>query len=168
MTLGTGMVNNQRRANLRQTIIITGIASGIGLSTATAALNEGARVFGVDIAIPPATLQQHRNFKFLQCDLASAPDAADDVVRACTDAYGPRIDALLNIAGVMDHYGSVDTLADATWEKCLAVNLTAPVKLMRAVIPFMRGSATGGSIVNVASKAGLSGGAGGVAYTASK
>jgi NAD(P)-dependent dehydrogenase (short-subunit alcohol dehydrogenase family) len=82
------------------------------------------------------------------------------------EAYGEKVDALFNIAGVMDNHGSVDTLTNESWERCLAVNLTAPVELMREVIPIMRREKSG-SIVNLASKAGTSGAASGVAYTAS-
>jgi NAD(P)-dependent dehydrogenase (short-subunit alcohol dehydrogenase family) len=89
------------------------------------------------------------------------------VIEACKTKYGDRIDVLLNIAGVMDTNNSVDTLDDAMWDRVIAINLTAPVKLCRAVIHTMLRQGSG-SIVNVASKAGISGSASGVAYTSSK
>ncbi|OKO92262.1 Levodione reductase [Penicillium subrubescens] len=67
----------------------------------------------------------------------------------------------------MDRNNSVDSLTDEMWDRCIAINLTAPVKLMREVIPIMREQKSG-SIVNVGSKAATSGAASGVAYTASK
>jgi len=67
----------------------------------------------------------------------------------------------------MDTNNSVDTLEDQAWDRTIAVNLTAPVRLMREVVPVMIKNG-GGSIVNVASKAGMSGAVAGVAYTASK
>lgn len=105
-------------------------------------------------------------FHFHQANLTLA-DAPRDVVAACQKAFGPRIDALLNIAGIRDYNASVATLTDEDWEKIIAVNLTAPVKLTREVIKVMLEQKSG-SIVNVASKAGTSGAAAGAAYTASK
>lgn len=67
----------------------------------------------------------------------------------------------------MDRNGSVDSLSDEMWDRCISINLTAPVKLMREVIPVMREQKSG-SIVNVGSKAATSGAVPGVAYTASE
>ena len=122
-------------------------------------------MLGVDRASGPPALEGVDNFHFLQCDLtdASGPSA---IVKACTEKFGGRIDALLNVAGVMDFNGSADTLTDDMWDLCMAVNATAPVKLMREVLPFMRQQKKG-SIVNVSSKAGVSGAVSGIAYTAS-
>jgi len=53
------------------------------------------------------------------------------------------------------------------WDRVLAINLTAPVMLSRAVIGVMLQQKSG-SIFNVASKAGISGSVAGVAYTSSK
>lgn len=78
-----------------------------------------------------------------------------------------RIDVLVNVAGVMDNFSSADAVTDAIWDRVLAVNLTVPVKMMRAVLPFMRAKKDG-CVVNVASTAGTSGAVAGVAYTASK
>nr|BCD52381.1 short-chain dehydrogenase/reductase SptC [Aspergillus sp.] len=147
-------------------VIITGAAAGIGLATATAALDEGARVFGIDLAPAPTSLQENPNFEFLRADLTDH-DCPKRAVQACIAAFGQRIDGLLNVAGIADNYGSADSVTDEVWDRCLAVNLTAPVKLMREVIPIMR-EAGKGSIVNTSSKAGLSGASSGVAYTASK
>lgn len=145
---------------------MTGSASGIGLATATIALIEGARVLGVDISPAPDSILKNANFKFIQCDICheSVPNR---VIETCTEAFGRRVDGLLNIAGVMDLNQSVDSVSDAMWDRCMAINLTAPVKLMRAVIPIMREQRSG-SIVNVCSKAALSGAVSGVAYTASE
>ena len=73
----------------------------------------------------------------------------------------------MNVAGVMDLNHSADTLEDEMWDRVIAVNLTAPVKLMREVLAVMKAQGSG-SIVNVCSKAGMSGASAGVAYTASK
>lgn len=78
-----------------------------------------------------------------------------------------RIDVLVNVAGVMDNFSSADAVTDEIWDRVLAVNLTVPVKMMRAVLPFMRAKKDG-CVVNVASTAGTSGAVAGVAYTASK
>ncbi|KAI8940014.1 hypothetical protein NX059_003736 [Plenodomus lindquistii] len=67
----------------------------------------------------------------------------------------------------MDLNASIHSMTDAMWERCISINLTAPMNLMRAVIPYMREQKSG-SIFNVASKAGLSGAVAGVAYTASE
>jgi NAD(P)-dependent dehydrogenase (short-subunit alcohol dehydrogenase family) len=81
--------------------------------------------------------------------------------------YRPRIDVLANVAGIMDSFSGADTMTDAEWNKVLGVNLTAPTKLMRAVLVYMK-EAKSGAIVNVSSKAGSSGAAAGIAYTTSK
>lgn len=123
-------------------------------------------MLGVDISSSPESLTSNSHYKFVQCNLCDEK-APKEAVNACLTAFGGRIDGLLNIAGVMDLHQSVDTLSDEMWERCIAVNLTAPVKLMREVIPIMIRH-NRGSIVNVASKAALSGAVSGVAYTASK
>ncbi len=67
----------------------------------------------------------------------------------------------------MDNNAGVETLKDEVWERVIAVNLTGPVKLMREVVKVMKVKG-GGAIVNVSSRAGISGAVAGVAYTASK
>ncbi|CZR69231.1 related to 3-ketoacyl-acyl carrier protein reductase [Phialocephala subalpina] len=145
-------------------VIVTGASSGIGLATAEALLTHGAKVLGTDLSPAPST--SSADFHFLQANLVDA-STPDKIVEACISAFGPKIDALLNVAGIPDQNSSVDSLTDGSWDKAIAVNLTAPVKLMRAVVPIMISNG-GGSIVNVSSKAGMSGAAAGVAYTASK
>ncbi|OOQ86836.1 short-chain dehydrogenase/reductase SDR [Penicillium brasilianum] len=147
-------------------VIITGSSSGIGLAASTLALASGAKVLGIDISNSPASLTANPNYTFFAADL-SHPESAKKAIAACIAAYGNRIDGLLNIAGVMDLNQSADTVTDDMWDRCIAINLTAPVKLMREVIPIMRLRGKG-SIVNVGSKASMSGAVSGVAYTASK
>ena len=57
---------------------------------------------------------------------------------------------------------------DATWDRVLAVNTTAVMRLCRGGPARHAGQRGAGAIVNIASIAGLSGGASGLAYTASK
>ncbi|KIX91950.1 uncharacterized protein Z520_12339 [Fonsecaea multimorphosa CBS 102226] len=69
----------------------------------------------------------------------------------------------------MDAFEAIHNLKDTTWERVMSVNTTVPMRLMRATLT------TGGMleqksgrIMNVASEAGISGAAAGIAYTASK
>jgi NAD(P)-dependent dehydrogenase (short-subunit alcohol dehydrogenase family) len=115
-------------------VIITGCSSGIGLATTLLFLSRQARVFGIDISPFSQDLDEAQKsaFAFHQVDLTT-PKAAEEAVAACLAIYGPRIDVLANVAGVMDAFGSADTVTDAEWERVIQVNLTVPVRLMQAV-----------------------------------
>lgn len=135
-------------------VIVTGCSSGIGLATTQILLARRANVFGIDIS-PIKQEVDSSTFTFHQVDLTE-PNAADEAVAACVQKYGPKIDILANVAGVMDAFGSADTVKESEWERVLSINLTVPVRLMAAVLPSMKEHKEG-AIINVASRAALSG-----------
>lgn len=115
-----------------KTIVITGVASGIGRRTAELAADLGAEVIGIDRTTPAQTVGQ-----FLAGDLSTQAG-----VEAIATALPSRLDALCNIAGLSGSAGAVPTLA---------VNVFGLRGLSEALAPKIR---EGGSIVNVASIAG--------------
>ncbi|GGJ23068.1 UNVERIFIED_ORG: NAD(P)-dependent dehydrogenase (short-subunit alcohol dehydrogenase family) [Paenarthrobacter nicotinovorans] len=149
-----------------QTVIVTGAASGIGLATALRVAREGGRVVASDRSEEGLSklMTEH-------AELGLIPVAGDisteEAVQRVVAAAGERIDALANVAGIMDSFQPVHELDDDTWAHVLDVNLTSMMRLMRAVVPAML-AAGNGSIVNVSSEAGLRGSAAGAAYTVSK
>ena len=146
-------------------IIVTGAASGIGRATALRFAQRGGRVIAVDRdADRLASLagEADGSIRTAHGDITDPPFAAQVVADA-----GGRIDVLANVAGVMDSFLPSGEVDDATWDRVIAINLTAPQRFMKAVLPGMV-AAGAGAIVNVASEAGLRGGCAGAAYTASK
>lgn len=149
-----------------RTIVVTGAASGIGRATASRIVREGGRVVAVDISA-----------ERLEEFAASAPEgqvvavAADvtkqDDIDRVVAAAGGRIDGLANVAGVNDDFSPLAETSDAIWDRVIGINLTGVFKLTRAVLPGMV-EAGRGSVVNVASEAGIRGNASGNAYTVSK
>jgi len=149
-----------------KTVVVTGAASGIGRATASRVAREGGRVVAVDLFADK-----------LEALVAALPDAdlvtvvgditKQDDIDAIVAAAGDRIDALANIAGINDDFSPLHETSDAMWDRVIGINLTGGFKLSRAVIPVMLGAGRG-SIVNVASEAGLRGNASGNAYTVSK
>jgi NAD(P)-dependent dehydrogenase (short-subunit alcohol dehydrogenase family) len=148
------------------TVIVTGAGSGIGRATASRVAREGGRVIAVDIS-------QERLDDFIsetpgaEIVAVQADITDDDAITRIIAAAGDRIDALANVAGIMDDMTPVGEVTDAVWKRVFAINVDGTMKLMRAVIPTMLAQGQG-SIVNVASEAALRGSAAGVAYTASK
>lgn len=152
-------------------VVVTGAASGMGRAMAKAFAFEGSRVFAID-----------RDADGLAGTVAEAAGpageidivVADLVNRAATEtlidqavARFGSVDILINNAGVMDRFQGVGDLEDDIWERAMAVNLDAPMRLMRKALPIMlaRGE---GIIINVISNAGRGGASAGAAYTASK
>lgn len=149
-----------------KTAVVTGAGSGIGRATALRLAREGARVVAADVA---ADRLDALVAEFPDLDLVPVTGdiSTEEGARTVVDAAGGRVDALANVAGIMDAFLPPAEVDDATWDRVLAVNLTAPMRLTRAVLPLMI-AAGGGAIVNVSSEASLRASASGVAYTASK
>ena len=135
--------------------VITGGASGIGLAVALLALQRGAAgVCLIDhepAALAQAVQSLGRNAHGLLGDVADAAQVAQAV--AASALRLARIDAVVNAAGV-DHVAALEAMTDEAWARILAVNLTGPMLVSRAAVPHLR-AAGGGTIVNIASGAGL-------------
>ena len=149
-----------------KTVIVTGAGSGIGRATARRILREGGRVIAVDVVAKGiqelADISPVGSVVPVTADITSA-----DGVAAIVVAAGERIDALANIAGIMDGMTPLHETDDALWRRVFSVNVDGTFALSRAVLPAMLARG-GGAIVNVASEASLRGNAAGTAYTASK
>lgn len=148
--------------------VVTGAASGIGLAIATRFIAEGAKVVAADWhadAIAAAVRKIGGPIVSITGNVAEEADCVAMIDRAVSE-FG-RIDILVNNAGVMDLFQSVADVDNATWRRCMAVNVDGPMFAMRRAVPLMLEQG-GGSIVNIASAAAIGGGAAGAAYTASK
>lgn len=147
-------------------VIVTGAGSGIGQATALRIAREGGRVIAVDISAERLDALSRGNAD-LDLVTVAGDIASEDTIAAAVDAAGGHVDGLANVAGVMDDFTPIHEVDDAMWERVFRINATALMKLTRAVVPLMLDAGTG-SVVNIASEAGLRGSAAGVAYTASK
>lgn len=151
--------------------IITGAASGMGLAMATRFAAEGASVVAgdwngqrLDTAVA-AIKSTGGTIVGAQGNIAEQ-STAKELVDLAVKMYG-HLDILVNNAGVMDYMQGVAELSDDIWHRVMGINLEGPMFTMRLAIPHMVEQG-GGSIINIASTAGISGGAAGAAYTASK
>ena len=149
-----------------KTVIVTGAGSGIGRATALRIGREGGRVIAVDIA------QDRLDSLVAEAAGADVVTVTGDITKAesvaeIVAAAGDRIDGLANIAGIMDDMTPWHEVGQAVWERVMNVNVNGMFLLTQAVLPHMLGAGAG-SIVNIASEAGIRGSAAGLAYTASK
>ena len=152
-----------------KTAVITGAASGMGRAIAQRLADEGAAVLAVDlnaagldetadsIRAKGGTVEVHT------ADVSSRA-ACHAAVAAAKTAFG-HVDILGNIAGIAsaEH---VHEVTEEMWRKMFGVNVDAYFWMAQAAIPHLL--ETNGSIVNIASNAGLMGQAFTVAYCATK
>lgn len=155
---------NARFAGRR--VYVTGAASGIGLAAAKLLVEGGAKVALVDMNVERLQAAAAETGGVpIAVDLRDGAAVDASVVQA-VEALG-GLDGIVNSAGVA-HGGLVHELDPEDWARVLAVNLTAPYRICRAAVPYMKREARG-SIVNIASGAGIRPIApGSSAYSASK
>jgi meso-butanediol dehydrogenase / (S,S)-butanediol dehydrogenase / diacetyl reductase len=137
-------------------VLVSGVASGIGRAAAARFVAAGWQVVGID--------QVDADGVTLRGDVADEATwrAAAKLLRTANQG---RLDALVNCAGT-NVRGSVEEASRSAWERILAVNLTSVFLSARECLPLLKRAR--GSIVNVASGAGLVGVRRGAAYAASK
>jgi 3-oxoacyl-[acyl-carrier protein] reductase len=107
------------------------------------------------------------NARAFGCDITDGA-AVDRLIGDVTKAFG-RLDILINDAAynLSIPFGDLDNLTMEVWDKIMAVNLTGPMRLTKAVAPIMKAQGQG-RIVNIASVAGLSPTGSSIAYAVSK
>jgi NAD(P)-dependent dehydrogenase (short-subunit alcohol dehydrogenase family) len=156
-----------------KTIVVTGAARGIGRATALRCAEDGADLVLIDVAgdlpevpYPLGTLDQLERTAQLcrahgaavsveQVDVRSQ-SAIDDAIADAIERFG-QIDVLINNAGIGAPSGkAIHEIADEEWAVMIDVDLSGAWRMIKAVAPGMvrRGE---GSVVNVASTAGLVG-----------
>ncbi|MBI1203887.1 MAG: SDR family oxidoreductase [Rhodopseudomonas sp.] len=153
--------------------IITGPAKGMGAAITRAFAAEGARLalIGRDVAaIEPVANEVRASGAqaiVVACDLTDAAQC-EVAARKTREAYGDRIDILVNVAGGSGPIGKtgVETTPQE-FDDIVTLNMNGCFHAMRAVLPTMIAQRDG-KIVNVGGTFGMRGRAGRMAYSASK
>ncbi|MGH8998305.1 MAG: SDR family NAD(P)-dependent oxidoreductase [Acidimicrobiia bacterium] len=134
--------------------LVTGGASGLGRAVAARMVSDDARVVVIDRDGADTAAKELGAVAGITGDVSDAADVARAVSQA--EAALGAVDVLVNNAGIngVGPPKALHETDDAEWATVMAVNLTGPFLLARAVVPGMiaRG---GGAIVNVASIAGI-------------
>lgn len=156
-----------------KTMFITGAASGMGRATAHLFAREGANVFatdlnadGVEAVANEIREAGHENVRAYALDVADA-NAIKASVAACVEAFG-GLDILINNAGFARLSHPAEDVYEEIWSDSLAVMLTAHQRLIRAALPYLLKTETGGRVVNISSTEGLGATPGNGPYVAAK
>ena len=147
--------------------LVTGASGGIGAAIARALHGAGAAVALSGTRTEPLealAAELGDRAHVLPCDL-SDPAAVEALPKQASAAMG-AVDVLVNNAGITRDQLFM-RMSDADWQGVLDVNLTAAMRLCRAVVrPMMK--ARWGRIVNIGSVVGTTGNPGQVNYCAAK
>lgn len=141
-----------------RTALITGAGGGIGSAVARAFAAAGADLSLADlqpVATLAAELRAHgRRVLDTPTDVTQAAQVTG-LIDATMQSLG-SVDVLVNVAGTVS-FGAAQTLAEAEWERVLAINLKGTFLCCQAVIGCMRAKKYG-RIINIGSILGKNGG----------
>jgi NAD(P)-dependent dehydrogenase (short-subunit alcohol dehydrogenase family) len=154
--------------------VITGGASGMGRATVLRFLDEGASVVFADMneETAQATLDlakdagKEKHVRFIRTDV-SKEEQVVAMIALATEEFG-RLDIVFNNAGVGGAFGPLTEIDEGDWDYTFDVLTKGPFFGIKHGSKVMIEQGEGGSIINTASVAGLSGGAGPQAYSAAK
>ncbi len=152
-----------------QTVIVTGAGSGIGRATSVLLASEGAKVACLDVVGPAGdetaslVCEAGGQGRAYQCDVSDAISVSRALSGSVSDMGRPT--GLCNVAGI-GKFAHTTEMPVEEWDRIIDVNLKGTFLACREALPHLLES--GGSIVNFASSAGLTGQPYSAAYCASK
>jgi ketoreductase RED2 len=155
--------------------LVTGGNGGLGQRICHALAKAGAHVAVVYVqsrdqaeSVARALTSRHQiDAAAFGCDVTDGAAVAQ-LVGAVTGRFG-RLDVLVNDAAYNKAipFADLDGLTMEVWDRIMAVNLTGPMRLMKAAAPVMKAQGRG-RIVNIASVAGVGPTGSSIAYAVSK
>ncbi|MCX5398300.1 SDR family oxidoreductase [Streptomyces sp. NBC_00102] len=148
---------------MTRTAVVTGASSGIGRATARRLAKDGYRV--VLVARRPdrlAEIAEEIGGLAVVCDITD-----EDAVRKTLGTLG-SCDVLVNNAGGAHGAEPVAEASTADWQWMFDVNVLGTLRVTKALLPLLRRSASGGTIVTVTSTAAQVNYEGGGGYSAAK
>lgn len=127
-------------------VLVTGGSKGAGKAIAERLLKAGAKVIITARNVP---VIKDNKFHFIAADLSTF-QGTQKVIEEITSLFG-GVDILINNAGGSETPGGgFQVLTDTHWEETLNINLMAPVRLDRGLLPYMLNQAWG-VIIHIAS-----------------
>jgi 3-oxoacyl-[acyl-carrier protein] reductase len=155
--------------------VVTGGNGGLGQRICHALAQNGAHIAVVyaqsrapaEAVAGELTARHQVNAAAFACELTNQ-EAVEKLVSDVTATFG-RLDILVNDAAynIAIPFPDLDSMTIEVWEKIMAINLTGPMRLMKAVAPIMKRQGHG-RIVNISSVAGLGPTGSSIAYAVSK
>jgi 3-oxoacyl-[acyl-carrier protein] reductase len=155
--------------------LVTGGNGGLGQRICHALAKEGAHIAVMyaqsrdqaESVARDLTSRHQINAAAFSCDIIDGA-AVERVVGDVTGHFG-RLDILVNDAAYNKaiSFPDLDSMTMEEWDKIIAINLTGPMRLIKAVAPVMKAQGRG-RIVNIASVAGVGPTGSSIAYAVSK
>ena len=147
-------------------VLITGAASGIGRATAVEAAGEGARLLLSDVSDEPGeALAGELGAVYQSCDVTDE-SAVEALVKRAVDELG-GLDCAFNCAGILGTVALITDTGYDDWRRILEVDLNGVFLCTKHELRTMAGRGSG-SVLNMASAAGLIGWPGASGYVAAK
>jgi 3-oxoacyl-[acyl-carrier protein] reductase len=162
--------------DLKNTVaLVTGGNGGLGQRICHALAKEGANIAVMyaqsrdqaETVARDLASRYQINAAAFACDITDG-SAVEKLVNDVTARFG-RLDILVNDAAYNKSipFPDLDNLTQQEWDKILAVNLTGPMRLTKAVAPIMKAQGQG-RVVNISSVAGLQPTGSSIAYAVAK
>ena len=138
---------------LGKTAIITGGAAGIGYATAEFFNKKGVNLILADLS--PKADELANNFENTIAIVGNVCERSypEKVIKAGVEKFG-KVDILVNCAGVVA-LDNAETISEDDWNRTIDINLSASFFMAQAVGKYMINNKVYGSIVNMASQAGV-------------
>lgn len=163
-----------------KTAIVTGSGRGIGRAVAILFAQHGASVVinDLDGEVAEGVVNEIKTAggRAVACvGSVTAPGFPERIVKTCIEEFG-KLDIIVNNAGYTWD-GVLQNITDEMWDAMIEVHLTAPFKIIRAAVPYMRevakqeiaeGKRVQRKIINVSSTSGVAGNPGQANYSAGK
>lgn len=150
--------------------IVTGGNSGLGQGFATALAKAGANIFAVSLADDNGETQKiiedcGVKYKLVLADITASGECKR-VVEECVKTFG-SVDILVNCAGRGINIQDIRKFDKGSWDKIVALNLSAAYEMTHEVIQYMIPQESG-KIINIGSLFTFLGGRWDPAYAATK